>query len=247
MYFVGSAQSTDIRELQTKRPEIFRQVRRSNLPVQLAIAAAADVAELADNPSTAMLVSVAPCQSGSVELYRWGQSMVPAHGGDRFRDIRMNPTHTLHAVDNLALSLFAILKQNHAYCLGLGGSAGQSWSALEAIHERFLISDLAEAIFLTGDQEFGEGSSTGIGVAMLFSREERRNDQCDRTIRIVGIGRSRMSRQVSVDPHSSKGIVEFLSIMEQCALKPGWFTYEVPMLHTDGVDVITVTTEVLKK
>lgn len=244
MYLVASAVHTSVERMQSDSPDLWRAVRRFNLPVQLAVAAASEMTQHTLDASTAMLVSVAPCQTGSPELFRWGRAMVPASGESRFRDVRMNPTHTLHAIDNLALSTYAMLVQNHAHCLGLGGAAGQYWCALEAVAEHLRTDASAEAILLTGDQTLAGEEATGRGVAMLFSREPRSNVQLGCRVRIVGTGRAAFNPSVDVAANSANGLAEFLSTMALSAARPGWFTYEVPSCDTDGIDAITVTIEI---
>src|SRR5688572_13491068 len=125
MYLVAAAQRNDLQTVRELSPEIWRQVRRYNLPVQLALAAAHDVIRTSQDPSSVALISLAPCQPGSADLYRWGHVVTAGMSTGTLGNLRMNPTQTLHAVDNLALSAFAIAHSNRSYCLGLGGAAGQ--------------------------------------------------------------------------------------------------------------------------
>src|SRR6185503_16771606 len=136
VYLVAAAQQDDLARVREEKPELWRQVRRYNLPVQLALAAADDVMRFSQDSSTAAIVSLAPCQPGSADLYRWGHVVTSGMASGSLGNMRMNPTQTLHAVDNLAMSAFAIAHRNHAYCLGLGGAAGQAWSGIEAVDER---------------------------------------------------------------------------------------------------------------
>ena len=138
MSFIAStAIAADPAVAEATHPELWRQARRFNLPVKLALTAAHDVAALARAPAEARLVSLSPCHAGSPELWQATHAFETnlADTGKVAR-VRANPTYTLHAIDNLALSALAIDLQNHAPCLGLGGAAGQAWSALEWILEQ---------------------------------------------------------------------------------------------------------------
>jgi len=169
-YLVAAAERRDLAAVREASPELWRQVRRYNLPVQLALAAAHEAGTHAENIETAALISLAPCQAGSPDLYRWGELVVSYSPGKRLGEVRVNPTHTLHAVDNLALSAFAIAHGNHVYGLGLGGAAGQAWCGLEAVLERLASGHETEALLMAGDQDSIERPGAGLGVALLFSR-----------------------------------------------------------------------------
>ncbi|MBA3501239.1 MAG: hypothetical protein H0T65_12750, partial [Deltaproteobacteria bacterium] len=157
MWLVASSVVTEVPR------ERVRDVRRFNAPVQLAVAAAHEVATHAVVPAEAALISLAPCQSGSPELHKWIRDISTESGGS----VKVNPTHTLHAVDNLALSVFSIALRNRAWAMSLGGAAGMFWTALELVLER----DEREVIVLAGDQVSGVDASPAVGVAMLFARE----------------------------------------------------------------------------
>jgi hypothetical protein len=135
VYLIDAAVVTSGVDISREAPELWRQVRRFNLPVQLALLAGHRVAASASDPSSAALVSIAPCRGGSPELDRWLESALPGSGREFGAVPRMNPVLTLHVVDNLLLSGFAIYFGNRAYCLGLGGASGQAWSALEVVME----------------------------------------------------------------------------------------------------------------
>ena len=163
-FIASTAIAADPAAAEATHPELWRQARRFNLPVKLALTAAHDVAAQARAPAEARLVSLSPCHAGSPELWRATHAFETnlAETGKAAR-VRVNPTYTLHAIDNLALSALAIDLQNHAPCLGLGGAAGQAWSALEWILER---PGDGETLLFAGDQ-----SATGtaaLGVAALF-------------------------------------------------------------------------------
>ena len=234
VYLVASAQCNDLQRIREARPELWRQVRRYNQPVQLALAAAEEVMRFSVNPSSAAVISLAPCQPGSADLYRWGHVVVAGMASGSLGNMRMNPTQTLHAVDNLALSAFAIAHGNRSYCLGLGGAAGQAWCGLEAVLERH--ED--EVLLMAGDQDAAEDGAAGLGVALLFSSRGR---SVGRTVRLLSITRS-TNRTTKVEPHAANGLAALLSeINEQ---RSGQMSYVVPPEHTDGFSSVIVNLEI---
>lgn len=241
-YLVASSQRNDLQVVRDSSPELWRQVRRYNQPVQLALAAGEDVIPHASDPSAAAVISLAPCQPGSVDLYRWGHVVTAGMASGTLGNLRMNPTQTLHAVDNLALSAFAIAHNNRSYCLGLGGAAGQAWCGLEAVCERFAYGAEEEALLIAGDQDAAEDGAPALGVALLFSIRAKPYPPLERTVRIKEISRSR-ERAPRVSPHAAKGLAAFLAaIAERPA---GVFSYAVPPEHTDGFSGVTVTLEIM--
>jgi hypothetical protein len=244
IYLVASAERRDLASVQKSMPELWRMVRRYNLPVQLALGAAAEVVTAADDAATAALVSLAPCHPGSPDLYRWGPVAAAGIAKGSLADVRLNPTLTLHAVDNLAMSAFAIAHQNHAYCLGLGGAAGQAWCAFEAVQERLAAGREAEALLMAGDQEsVVEAPGAGVGVALLFSTLPKPYPPIGRPLRLVAVERRRIHHADSVVPHAAEGISAFLSaIIEH---KSGRLAYAVPPRHGDAVDDVTVVVEAI--
>ncbi|HEU4933551.1 MAG TPA: hypothetical protein VFT48_15810 [Pyrinomonadaceae bacterium] len=235
VYLVGAAQESDLARVREKKPELWRQVRRYNKPVQLALAAADEVMKFSQDRSTAAVISLAPCQPGSPDLYRWGDVVTSGMASGTLGNMRMNPTQTLHAVDNLAMSAFAIAHRNHAYCLGLGGAAGQAWCGLEAVMERLEAGHEGEALLMAGDQDAAEDGAAGLGVALLFSVHARPN-----SVRLVSIVRN---CQISdVKPHAANGLAGMLASIPQGSR--GRLSYVVPAEHTDGVSGVTVNLEV---
>lgn len=237
IYLVAAAQASDLAKVREEKPELWRQVRRYNQPVQLALAAADEVMRFAHDPSTAAVISLAPCQPGSADLYRWGNVVTSGMASGTLGNLRMNPTQTLHAVDNLAMSAFAIAHRNHAYCLGLGGAAGQAWCGLEVVHERLTAGFEDEALLMTGDQDAAEDGAPGLGVALLFSTRARPSD---RTVRLVSV--SRGPAIVDVVPHAANGLSALLSFIADH--REGVLSYDVPPQHTDGFSNINVTLEI---
>src|SRR6185295_2141913 len=196
VYLVAAARDDDLARVREAKPELWRQVRRYNQPVQLALAAADEVMRYSKNPSTAAVISLAPCRPGSADLYRWGHVVTSGMASGSLGNLRMNPTQTLHAVDNLAMSAFAIAHRNQAYCLGLGGAAGQAWCGLEAVYERLNAGLEEEALLMAGDQDAAEDGAPGLGVALLFSTRAQR-------VRLVSVSRS--PAIVDVVPHAARG------------------------------------------
>jgi len=233
VYLVAAAQESDLGRVRDQKPELWRQVRRYNKPVQLALAAADEVMKSSQDPSTAAVISLAPCQPGSADLYSWGHIVTSGMASGTLGNLRMNPTQTLHAVDNLAMSAFAIAHGNHAYCLGFGGAAGQAWCGLEAVHERLNAGFEEEALLMAGDQDAAEDGSAGLGVALLFST----HPPSGRCVRLVSILRS--PTIVDVVPHAANGLAALLSFIGQH--RSGVLSYVVPPEHTDGFSNVTVT------
>jgi hypothetical protein len=239
VYLVAAAQEDDLTRVREGKPELWRQVRRYNKPVQLALAAADEVMRFSHDPSTAAVISLAPCQPGSADLYSWGHVVTSGMASGTLGNMRMNPTQTLHAVDNLAMSAFAIAHRNHAYCLGLGGAAGQAWCGLEAVHERLSAGHEEEALLMAGDQDAAEDASQGLGVALLFSSNAQPYPPLDRIVRLVSISRTR--RIFDVVPHAANGLAALLSSIAQH--RSGLLSYIVPPEHTDGFSTVTITLE----
>ena len=241
MYLVASAQRSDLQSIRELSPEIWRQVRRYNQPVQLALAAAEEVIKVSRDPSTAALISLAPCQPGSSDLYRWGHVVTAGMATGTLGNLRMNPTQTLHAVDNLALSAFAISHGNRSYCLGLGGAAGQAWCGLEAVQERLNGSAEEEALLMAGDQDAAQDAVSGLGIGLLFSVRARPYPPLGRTVRLVSISRN-TDRAFQVEPHAANGLAAFLSAI--VTNRSGRLSYVVPPQHTDGLSGVTVSLEI---
>lgn len=241
-YLVASAVRNDLAEIRQASPEVWRQVRRYNLPVQLALAAAFEVSGSALNPSTLAVVSLAPCRPGSADLYRWGQVVTEGMAQGDLGATRMNPTQTLHAVDNLAMSAFAINQGNHAYCLGLGGAVGQAWAGLEAVQERMAYGQETEALLMAGDQDCAQDWAAGLGIALLFSASPRPYSSRGQTARLLAVERERRPHADAPVPHASAGLCGLLSAIQEHA--GGQLSYDVPLEHSDGVDAVRVLMEV---
>ena len=243
VYLVAAAQESELARVRERKPELWRQVRRYNQPVQLALAAADEVMRFSQDSSTAAIISLAPCQPGSADLYRWGDVVTSGMASGTLGNMRMNPTQTLHAVDNLAMSAFAIAHGNHAYCLGLGGAAGQAWCGLEAVVERLNSGLEEEALLMAGDQDAAEDGAAGSGVALLFSVHARAysrpHSALVRRVRFVSVTRRRQLSDVK--PHAANGLAALLLAIESVN---GPVSYVVPAEHTDGFSGVTVNLEV---
>jgi hypothetical protein len=234
IYLAASAQQSDLARIREATPGLWRHVRRYNQPVQLALAAAEEVMRFSKDPSLAAVISLAPCQPGSADLYRWGNVVTAGMAAGSLGNMRMNPTQTLHAVDNLALSAFAIANGNRSYCLGLGGAAGQAWCGLEAVVER---AD-EETLLMAGDQDAAEDGAPGLGVALLFSRRAKPYQPLGRMVRLLSITRS-TNRTFKVKPHAAIGLAALLQ-----AICSGQISYVVPPEHTDGLSSVTINLEI---
>ena len=240
VYLVAAAEASDLAKVRAEKPELWRHVRRYNKPVQLALAAADEVMTFSEDPATAAVISLAPCQPGSAELYSWGDIVTSGMASGTLGNLRMNPTQTLHAVDNLAMSAFAIAHRNHAYCLGLGGAAGQAWCGLEAVCERLDAGLEEEALLMAGDQDAAEDGAAALGVALLFSTRAQPFQRSDRIVRLVSISRS--ATIVDVVPHAANGLAALLSAFADHRSRD--WSYVVPAAHTDGFSTVTVTLEI---
>lgn len=242
MSFVAfSAIADDPAAAEATHAELWRQARRFNLPVKLALTAAHDVAARAHAPAEARLVALAPCQGGSPELWRATHAFETdlAQTGKAAR-VRVNPTYTLHAMDNLALSALAIDLGNHARCLGLGGAAGQVWTALEWILEQPADPD-GEKLLFAGDQT--PNGTSALGVAVLF----RASAADAPAIRLVAVERAPLPPDAGTPPRpdAAAGLRRWLDALAIFArAEKGPFAYAVPPADGDGRDRITVVAEV---
>ena len=245
---LASAERRDLGAIKKSSPETWRRVRRYNLPIQLALAAAEEVMTSSRNPRTAAVISLAPCQPGSADLYRWGHVVTSGMASGNLGDLRMNPTQTLHAVDNLAMSAFAIAYGNQAACLGLGGAAGQAWCGLEAVIEKLDAADIddtvgpAEALLMAGDQDTTDESAAGIGVALLFSKHAQPYAPLGCVVRLIRIERRVRSSLSNIRPHAAVGLCEFLAAIKK--QKHGLLSYDVPVEQTDGSSSVDVVVEI---
>lgn len=247
-YLVASAERRDLGAIQKSSPETWRRVRRYNLPIQLALAAAEEAIAAARDPGSAVVISLAPCQAGSADLYRWGDVVISGMASGTLGDLRMNPTQTLHAVDNLAMSAFAITYGNQAECLGLGGAAGQAWCGLEAVMEKLDSGETGatvtaeEVLLMAGDQDATDESAAGIGVALLFSKHAVPYAPLGRTVRLARLERRVQPHLSNIRPHAAAGLCEFLAAIKE--QKQGLLSYKVPAEQTDGFCSVNIVVEI---
>jgi len=231
MWLVASSELTDLAVIRDGKPALWRDLRRFNAPIQLAVGAAHEVITRAVSPTEAAIISLAPCQSGSPEVHRWIRET--AEGGTA----RVNPTYTLHCVDNLALSVLSIGIKNHAWAMSLGGASGMAWSALELALER----DEREVLVFGGDQVTPYEVSPIAAFAMLFAREMTAHVTTGRPTRLVGVDRQPKSH--ATHPHAASGMIAMLAALRSAPI--GHFAYVVPAADSDGRDEIVVRWEVL--
>jgi hypothetical protein len=242
-FIVRVAEAHDVSALDTAAADLGRDFRRFNLPVKLALAAAHAAASAARDKTQVELVSLSPCRPGSPELWRaTGQFERSLHETGRASAVRVNPTYTLHAIDNLALSSLAIALGNRAPFLGLGGAPGQGWCALEFVLEQRDDRTAAETLILAGDQD--EAGQTGSGVALLCSSEQRPLGTTGRTVRLVAVERGRLTDERPPVPHlhAAQGLLRWLASLS--AFPRGRHVYDVPGDDGDGLDRVSVISEV---
>jgi hypothetical protein len=241
MFLVAATRRDDLEDVR-REPELWRRVRRFNLPVQLAVAAGEAAAAAAASPAQLALVSLAPCFGLSPELREAIRSLEAADGGAMAPAPRVNPTVTLHAVDNLALSALAIALGNRAYCLGLGGAAGQAWAALEAAGERLADGLEDEVLVVAGDQDAaGRGA---LAVALLFSRGARPWPPRGRPVHLAAIERAPAAASGEPPaPHAAAGLAALLDALAE-GRPDGPFGYVVPGRDGDGRERLTLRWEI---
>ena len=244
MSFLASvAETHDASALDAAGVDLGRDFRRFNLPVKLALAAAHAAASAARDKTQVALVSLSPCRPGSPQLW---QATRQFEGGlyetGRASAVRVNPTYTLHAIDNLALSSLAIALGNRAPFLGLGGAPGQGWCALEFVLEHTRGDAAAETLILAGDQD--ETGQSGAGVALLFSSDPRSVGATGRTVRLVTVERGRLPDERDQVPylHAAQGLLRWLAALAVCPR--GRHVYDVPFDDGDGVDRVSIVSEV---
>jgi hypothetical protein len=224
-------------------PALWREIRRFNLPVKLALVAAQRALAALAEPSRATLIALAPCRSGSAEQRAaLGEgSAIFARGAAA--KLRVNPIHTLHGVDNLALSALSMRLSNREPCACLGGAAGQAWLGLEQAIDELAAGGAGartgEILVFGGDQ--GEASLRGeaadpeaCGVAIALTARPAR-------ARIVEIERAGGAGGAA-RPHAARGLARWLDAL--AAAPAGRFAYRVPAEDGDGVDALTVIAEV---
>lgn len=170
MEIVARAVRDDAAALAAARPDWHRGVRRYPVPVQLALGALEDVRASIAAPNEIVIVSCAPRRAGSPEVHAWVRQIFERERAGQPAP-RMNPTHTLHVVDNLALSVAAISLATHAEGFGVGGAPAQAAMAIEYAAEA-LARGAREVLILAGDQEDATKASRAVGAAIVVRAGE---------------------------------------------------------------------------
>jgi 3-oxoacyl-[acyl-carrier-protein] synthase II len=183
---VTHALHTDAAALAAARPDWHRGVRRFPVPVQLALAALDDVRGHLAEPARATLIALAPTRAGSPEVHGWVRAIFErARAGQPAP--RMNPTHTLHVVDNLALSAASIALGNREEGLGVGGAPGQVWQVRALAAEAFA-RGAREVVILGGDQLRADRPGPAAGAAVVLAADRPGPAPRRRRVVITGLG-----------------------------------------------------------
>jgi len=250
-FIAAWAVERDVTRIASDHPALWREIRRFNLPVKLALAAAQRVLPALESPKTARLVGLAPCRPGSPELRNISRDLDAGFARGSTKDLRVNPIYTLHAIDNLGLSALSIRIENREPVSCLGGAAGQAWEALDEAMLLLSSGAAQEVLVFGGDQSDaswkGEpADAEACGVAVVLTAKPQR-------MKLVGIERTAMSSSldaqqaaldasrgvpaVAVRPHAARGLAGWLGASQG--------RYVVPDDDGDGVDRITLITEAL--
>jgi hypothetical protein len=222
----------------TEHPALWREIRRFNLPVKLALAAAQGAIGALSRPEHARLISLAPCRPGSPELRTISRDLDAGFARGSCDKLRVNPVYTLHAIDNLALSALSIRIQNREPCTCLGGAAGQAWVALEEAVDALASEAAHEVLLFGGDQSDGSwrgepADAEACGVALVLTSRPQR-------IRLTRIART--AGPTRAQPHAAGGLARWLEAI--AGAPAGRFQYSVPDRDGDGLDRVELDVEV---
>lgn len=233
-FIAAWAVERDVARIAADHPALWREIRRFNLPVKLALAAAQRVLPALESAKTARLIGLAPCRPGSPELRTISRDLDAGFARGSTKDLRVNPIYTLHAIDNLGLSSLSIRLENRERVSCLGGAAGQAWEALDEAMQVLASGEAQEVLIFGGDQSDaswrGEpADAEACGAALVLSAKPQR-------MKLVGIERSPAEGAVA-KPHAARGLAAWLG-----ASQP---RYVVPDEDGDGIDRITLITEAL--
>lgn len=242
-WIAATAIARDPARIAAEAPELWRDVRRFNLPVKLALAAAHRVVGALARSSHARLVGLAPCRPGSPELRALSRELDAGFAQGSCDRLRVNPIYTLHALDNLALSALAIRIENRAPCVCLGGAAGQAFAALEDAIDEFAVGPGGAApddmLIFGGDQSDaawqGVPGEQACGVAVAVTARPGR-------IRLVAVERTTEPDGDAPEPHAVAGLARWLDAL--AAAPSGVHRYAVPGRDGDGGDRIVIAAEV---
>ena len=235
-FIAAWAVERDVSRIAGDHPALWREIRRFNLPVKLALAAAKRVLPALESPKTARLIGLAPCRPGSPELRTISRDLDAGFARGSTKDLRVNPIYTLHAIDNLALSSLSIRLENHERVSCLGGAAGQAWEVLDEAMQLLGSGEVTEVLIFGGDQsdaswrgEGGAADAEACGVALVLTTKPQR-------MKLVGIERT-STDAADVKPHAARGLAGWLGSSQA--------RYVVPAEDGDGIDRITLITEAL--
>jgi hypothetical protein len=240
-YVAASSIERDAARIAADHPALWREIRRFNLPVKLALGAAQRVTGALADPRRVRLISLAPCRPGSPELRTISRDLDAGFARGSCDRLRVNPIYTLHAIDNLALSALSLRLENRERCACLGGAAGQGWLALEQALEELAAGAAPEVLVLGGDQgdaswkgEPEDAEACGVALALTTRPQRVRLVALERAVSRGGAGAPR--------PHAARGLARWLDAL--AGAPAGRLAYAVPAEDGDGVDDITVIAEV---
>lgn len=178
---VAAAEVRDLGAAAAEQPAVWREVRRFDPPAQAALLAAHRVLAGVADPAKLALVAVAPTQAGSPEMFQWVRRIAAGEA------VRMNPVHTLHAVDNLALSALSLALGARGYGVSLGGAAGvEAGRALLA--ERLRTGPETQGILFWADQRDAEGGGPVVGFAERYEAPPAPAARVRRRVVVTGLG-----------------------------------------------------------
>ena len=179
-FIAAWAVERDASRIAADHPALWRDIRRFNLPVKLALAAAQRVLPALESPRTTHLIGLAPCRPGSPELRTISRDLDAGFARGSTKDLRVNPIYTLHAIDNLALSALSIRLENHEPVSCLGGAAGQAWEALDEAMHVLSTGAATEVLIFGGDQSDASwrGEPADADAAALRSCSRRGRSAC---------------------------------------------------------------------
>jgi hypothetical protein len=244
-FIAAWAVERDVARIATDHPSLWREIRRFNLPVKLAMAASQRVLPALESARTARVIGLAPCRPGSPELRNISRDLDAGFARGSTKNLRVNPIYTLHAIDNLGLSALSIRIENREPVSCLGGAAGQAWEALDEAMQLLASGEVNEVLIFGGDQSDaswkGEpADAEACGVALVLTNKPHR-------IKLVGIERAApqtrtdgavdRAEPIATRPHAARGLAAWLSSSTP--------RYVVPDDDGDGVEGITLITEAL--
>lgn len=234
--FIKSWSVQTYNDLEKAEGQIKKNIRRLNYPVQASLLSAYKLVSKIQLKESAGLFSVAPCNNGSLEIFNWAGLISQNIQSGAKKSFTINPVHTLHAVDNLALSMLSILFANKEYCIGFGGAAGQFWVALDKAVFMLLEGMFTEVLIFAGDiKDINQPDST-MGAALLLSTEYRA-DLKESCHQIRKISHSRYDAFRHPVKNSVEPMVRFIDALKNTKSS---FEYIVPQAISDGQNLFTI-------